>query len=147
MIDLTGFKILKFKYPFTTEELGEMIWDKMTEQESKWAVKLTLSGVNDTGDDGKNSWDTFFLDDRLKNKIEEILNKYNVPYEIEDQTNLIETNVEIFSEELIEKLYNFLEQNLSVDDILDNILEVGQEKMTVFEKFFLKKNVNQRSDK
>lgn len=147
MIDLTGFKILKFKYPFTTEELGEMIWDKMTEQESKWAVKLTLSGVNDTGDDGKNSWDTFFLDDRLKNKIEEILNKYNVPYEIEDQTNLIETNVEIFSEELIDKLYNFLEQNLSVDDILDNILEVGQEKMTVFEKFFLKKNVNQRSDK
>lgn len=146
MIDLTGFKILKFKYPFTTEELGEMIWDKMTEQEAKWAVKLTLSGVNDTGDDGKNSWDTFFLDDRLKNKIEEILNKYNVPYEIEDQTNLIETNVEIFSEELIEKLYNFLDQNLSVDDILDNILEVGQEKMTVFEKFFLKKNVNQRSD-
>lgn len=146
MIDLAGFKILKFKYPFTTEELGEMIWDKMTEKEAKWAVKLTLSGVNDTGDDGKNSWDTFFLDDRLKNKIEEILNKYNVPYEIEDQTNLIETNVEIFSEELIEKLYNFLDQNLSVDDILDNILEVGQEKMTVFEKFFLKKNVNQRSD-
>lgn len=147
MIDLTGFKILKFKYPFTTEELGEMIWDKMTEQEVKWAVKLTLSGVNDTGEDGKNSWDTFFLDDRLKNKIEEILNKYKVPYEIEDQTNLIETNVEIFSEELIDKLYTFLEQNLSVDDILDNILEVGQEKMTVFEKFFLKKNVNQRSDK
>lgn len=147
MIDLTRFKILKFKYPFTTEELGEMIWDKMTEQEAKWAVKLTLSGVNDTGDDGKNSWDTFFLDDRLKNKIEEILNKYNVPYEIEDQTNLIETNVEIFSEELIEKLYNFLDQNFSVDDILDNILEVGQEKMTVFEKFFLKKNVSQISGK
>ena len=70
MKNLHEFKILKYEYPFTSEKLGEMIWDKMTPEESKWAVQLTLKGVSDTGDDGETSWDIFFLDDKLRIKIE-----------------------------------------------------------------------------
>ena len=140
MIDLTNFRITKFVYPFSTEELGEMIWDKMNPQEAKWAVKLTLNGINDTGGDDDSSWDLFFLDDRLQEKIEEVLKKYDVPYEIVDQTNLLLKNPDLFSDLFCEKLLSYLSQNLSVDDILDHIIEVGVENITVFEKYFLDHN-------
>lgn len=146
MKNLKDFKIIKYSYPFSSEKLGEMIWDKMTAEESKWAVQLTLKGISDTGDDIDSSWDIFFLDEKLKTKIDEILNKYNVPYQIEDQTDLLLDNTEKFSKEFIDKLYNFLNDNLSIDEVLDNILEVGHENMTIFEKFFLDKNVNQRNE-
>lgn len=142
MIDLSKYKILRYEYPFTTEKLSEIIWDKMTMVESKWAIQLTLKGVNDTGENESSSWDTFFLDEKLKRKIDEILVKYGVPFEIEDQTNLLLQNQEIFSDEFIEKLDQYLNDNLTVDDVLDNIIEVGIDKISVFEKYFLKNTEN-----
>ena len=53
MIDLSEYKILRFKYPFSNEELGVMIWDKMNDQEKKWGIKLTLDGINDSVEDAK----------------------------------------------------------------------------------------------
>jgi hypothetical protein len=140
MINLSNYKILKYKYPFSTEKLGEIIWDKMTLVESKWAIQLTLKGVNDTGDNLDSSWDTFFLDDKLKTKIDEILKKYEVPFEIEDQTNLILENPDLFSDEFIVKLNSYLDENLTVDDVLDNIIEVGVDNISAFEKYFLNNN-------
>jgi hypothetical protein len=140
MKNFKDFKIVKYNYPFSTEKLGEVIWDKMTIEESKWAVQLTLKGVNDTGEEGETSWDIFFLDDKLKNKIDEILIKYDVPFELEDQTNLFETNPDSFSDIFIKKLKSYLGQNLTVDDVLDNILEVGINNISVFEKYFLNNN-------
>ena len=139
-MDLSNFKIKKQQYPFTTEKLGEIIWDKMTLVESKWAIQLTLKGVNDTGDDGKNSWDTFFMDDKLKNKIDEILNKYEVPFEVEDQTRLLLETPEIFSDEFTKKLNEYLNDHLTVDGVLDNIIEFGIDNISVFEKYFLDNN-------
>ena len=60
MKDLTNFKIIKFNYPFPTEELTERIWDKMDINETKWAVQLTMKGINDTGDSENGSWDILF---------------------------------------------------------------------------------------
>jgi hypothetical protein len=140
MIDLTNFRITKFLYPFSTDQLGEMIWDKMDEQESKWAVKLTLNGINDTGDNEISSWDLFFLDDRLQEKIEGVLKKYDVPYRLVDQTDLLIKNPDLFSDSFCQKLLSYLSQNLTVDDVLDHILEVGVENITVFEKYFLNHN-------
>lgn len=140
MVDLTGFKILKFNYPFSSDELGVMIWDKMNDQEKKWALKLTLNGINDTGDDGNTSWDIFFLDERLKSKIVELLVKYNVPYTVEDQTHLLVKGNTEFTEIFNERLNKFLGENLSIDDVLDNIIEVGYENMTIFEKYYLDTN-------
>lgn len=140
MINLKEFKILKFKYPFTTEMLGEKIWDKMTEEESKWVIMLTLKGITDTGDDGETSWDLFFLDDKLRKKIEDVLIKYEIPFDVTDHSSLLLNNRDLFSGEFIKKLDSFLGQNLTVDDILDNIIEVGMDNISVFEKYFLENN-------
>lgn len=140
MKNLHEFKIVKYVYPFTSEMLGEKIWDKMTEEESKWALMLTLKGITDTGDDGETSWDLFFLDDKLGKKIEDVLIKYEVPFEVTDQSSLLLNNPDLFSEEFLEKLDSYLNQHLTVDDVLDNIIEVGINNISIFEKYFLENN-------
>jgi len=147
MKDLLNFRIIKFDYPFPTEELAVRIWDKMNETETKWAIKLTIEGINDTGDSVIGSWDIFFLDDKLQEKIENILKKYNVPYKMVDHTNLLIDDIEYFSKEFLEKLDLYLGENLTIDDILDRILEVGYENITIFEKYYLGNNIEIREKK
>ena len=144
MKDLLNFRIIKFDYPFPTEELAVRIWDKMNETETKWAIKLTIEGINDTGDSVIGSWDIFFLDDKLQEKIENILKKYNVPHKMVDHTNLLIDDIEYFSKEFLEKLNLYLGENLTIDDILDRILEVGYENITIFEKYYLGNNIEIR---
>jgi hypothetical protein len=147
MKDLLNFRIIKFDYPFPTEELAVRIWDKMNETETKWAIKLTIEGINDTGDSVIGSWDIFFLDDKLQEKIENILKKYNVPHKMVDHTNLLIDDIEYFSKEFLEKLDLYLGENLTIDDILDRILEVGYENITIFEKYYLGNNIEIREKK
>ena len=144
MKNLHEFKIVKYVYPFTSEMLSEKIWDKMTEEESKWALMLTLKGITDTGDDGETSWDLFFLDDKLGKKIEDVLIKYEVPFEVTDQSSLLLKNPDLFSEEFIQKLDSYLNQHLTVDDVLDNIIEVGINNISIFEKYFLENNTQNK---
>jgi hypothetical protein len=141
MKDLTNFRIIKFEYPFPTEELTVRIWDKMNETETKWAIQLTLKGINDAGDSPMGSWDILFLDDKLQEKIENILKKYDVPHKMVDNTNLLIDDLEYFSKEFLNKLDSYLGENLTIDDILDRILEVGYENITVFEKYYLGNNI------
>jgi len=141
MKDLTTFKIIRFEYPFPTEELTVRIWDKMNETETKWAIQLTLKGINDTGDSPMGSWDIFFLDDKLQDKIEEVLKKYDVPYKTYDHGSKLLDDLEYFSKEFLEKLDSYLSENLTIDDILDRILEVGYENINVFEKYYLGNNI------
>ena len=147
MKDLLNFRIIKFDYPFPTEELAVRIWDKMNETETKWAIKLTMEGINDTGDSVIGSWDIFFLDDKLQEKIEKILKKYDVPHKMVDHTNLLIDDIEYFSKEFLEKLDSYLSENLTIDDILDRILEVGYENITIFEKYYLGNNIEIRDKK
>lgn len=147
MKDLIKFRIIKFDYPFPTEELAVRIWDKMNETETKWAIKLTMEGINDTGDSAIGSWDIFFLDDKLQEKIENILKKYDVPHKMVDHTNLLIDDIEYFSKEFLEKLNSYLGENLTIDDILDRILEVGYENITIFEKYYLGNNIEIRDKK
>ena len=144
MKDLTLYKIVKFIYPFPTEEITERVWDKMTLTETKWAVQLTLKGINDTGDHETWSWDIFFLDEKLQEKIESILKKYDVPYNLEDHTLHLIDNLENFTKDFLKKLDDFLAENLTIDDVLDRILEVGYDNLTVFEKYYLKNNIEIR---
>jgi len=141
MKDLTNFRIIKFEYPFPTEELTVRIWDKMNETETKWAIQLTLKGINDAGDSPMGSWDILFSDDKLQEKIENILKKYDVPHKMVDNTNLLIDDLEYFSKEFLNKLDSYLGENLTIDDILDRILEVGYENITVFEKYYLGNNL------
>jgi len=146
MKDFAKFKIIRFEYPFPTEELTVRIWDKMDETETKWAIQLTMKGINDTGDSPMGSWDIFFLDDKLQEKIEEVLKKYDVPYKMEDRSDRLLNDIEYFSEEFLEKLDSYLDENLTVDDVLDRISEVGLPNITVFEKYFLDKHKDDEQD-
>ena len=113
MKDLTNFRIIRFEYPFPTEELTVRIWDKMDETETKWAIQLTLKGINDTGDSPMGYWDIFFLDDKLQEKIVNLLKKYDVPYKIMDHSDTLIDDVEYFSEEFLEKLNSYLDERCS----------------------------------
>ena len=140
MIDLTKYKIILYHYPYTTKELEIMIWDKMYTVDSRFAVKLTLDGVNDSGEYDDTSWDLFFLEPKLQEKIDLMLDKYDVQYVTTDYTEFLGQRRDEFTEEFMFKLLKFLNENLTVDDVLDRIIEVGVEKITIFEKFFLDQN-------
>jgi hypothetical protein len=109
----------------------------MNDTDRRWAVKLTLESVSDTGELEEGSYDTFFTDDKLKVKIDEILEKYEVPYVIVDQTELLVTEPQALSEEFMFKLEKYLNENITVDDVLDRIGEVGLSNITVFEKYYI----------
>lgn len=140
MIDLTKYKIILYHYPYTTKELEIMIWDKMDTVDSRFAVKLTLDGVNDSGEYDDTSWDLFFLEPKLQEKIDLMLDKYDVQYVTTDYTELLGQRRDEFTEEFMFKLLKYLNENITVDDVLDRIIEVGVEKITIFEKFFLDHN-------
>jgi hypothetical protein len=142
MINLTNYKILKYQYEFSTEELESKVWDNMTDEEVKWAVRITLVGINDTaGITESRAWDLFFLNEELETQIETILKKYDVSYVKENLTeNLLTNPNEVFTDYFMERLNEFLTDNLDVDSILDRILDVGVDKLTSFEKYFLNKD-------
>ena len=144
MIDLTNYKIILYHYPYTTKELEKMIWDKMDTVDSRWAVKLTIGGVNDSGEYDDTSWDLFFLEPKLEEKIDLMLDKYETEYVKTDYTELLGQKREEFTEEFMFKLLEFLNKNLTIDDVLDRILEVGVENITIFEKFYLDQNIEIR---
>jgi hypothetical protein len=56
-------------------------------------------------------------------------------------------DLEFFSKEFLEKLDSYLAQNLTIDDVLDRILEVGYENITVFEKYYLANNIEIKEKK
>ena len=144
MIDLTNYKIILYHYPYTTKELEKMIWDKMDTVDSRWAVKLTIGGVNDSGEYDDTSWDLFFLEPKLEEKIDLMLDKYETQYVKTDYTELLGQKKEEFTEEFMFKLLKFLNKNLTIDDVLDRILVVGVENITIFEKFYLDQNIEIR---
>jgi hypothetical protein len=144
MIDLTNYKIILYHYPYTTKELEKIIWDKMDTVDSRFAVKLTIGGVNDSGEYKDSSWDIFFLEPKLEEKIDLMLDKYETQYVKTDYTGLLGQKKEEFTEEFMFKLLEFLNKNLTIDDVLDRILEVGVENITIFEKFYLDQNIEIR---
>jgi hypothetical protein len=140
MVNLTNYRILKYSYSFSSNDFEEKLWDKMNESERRWAMKLTLDGINDTGGDNEMSWDMVLLEPKLQSKIDEVLKKYDIQYEIEDLTNMLDDYQEYFSEQFMSKVNSFLKYELDVDGVLDRILEVGMDNITPFEKYFLDKN-------
>lgn len=138
MINLSEYKIIKFTYELSNEELIGHLWDKMNFNETRWATQLTLEGIYDTSDDDEEkAWDMFLLEGKLQNKIEEILKKYDIKYVIDDKTNLITENISFFREHFIKNMNDFLEENTITDNVLDSILEHGMDNITPLEKYYL----------
>ena len=112
----------------------------MDEVDSKFAVRLTLDGVNDSGEYNHSSWDLFFLEPKLKEKIDIMLDKYKIDYMTTDYTDFLGQEREEFTEDFMFKLLKFLNKNLTIDDVLDRIIDVGYDNLTTFEKFYLNNN-------
>lgn len=139
MKGLVNYKIIKYEYNISNEELTLSLWDKMNFNETKWAVKLTIEGVCDSSEDGeKNSWDIVFLEPKLENTIETILDKYGIVYRKIDMTDQLMLDVNSFSVNFLGKLEDYLNENLTVDKVLDGILDDGIENLSIFEKYYLK---------
>ena len=144
MVNLKEFKIIRYNYILSNEELTIQLWDKMNFEETRWAVKLTLEGVNDSSSGNQYpAWDMFFLETKLEEKISNVLFKYNIEYVIEDLTEELLKDDTVLTEELLDKIEYFLEKNLTVDEVLDNIIDVGMENISIFEKYYLKKHKNE----
>ena len=144
MVNLKEFKIIKYNYVLSNEELTIQLWDKMNFEETRWAVKLTLEGVNDSSSGNQYpAWDMFFLESKLEEKISNVLFKYNIEYVIEDLTEELLKDDTVLTEELLDKIEYFLEKNLTIDEVLDNIIDVGMENISIFEKYYLKKHKNE----
>jgi hypothetical protein len=140
MKNLMDYKILKYEYPYTSDMLGEILWEKMTDEESEWALFINVSGINDTGDSENGSWDLFFINNNEQERIERLLRKYKINFIVTDQTNnLLESSI-LFGENFMKKLNKFLNDNITVDEILDNIIEIGIENISEFERYYLDNN-------
>ena len=124
MVNLSKFKIFKYSYKFSNNDFETMLWDKMNEYERKWAIRFTLEGVNDSGEkETGGSWDLMLIEPKLKEKIDEVLDKYGINFVDEDLTEKLDKDSGIFSETFLEKLDSFLGQELNVDGILDKIID------------------------
>ena len=138
MKDLIEYKIIKYQYNISNEEITLSLWDKMNFNETKWAVKLTLEGISDSSEDGeKKSWDIVFLEPKLEKKINEVLDKYGIEYVKIDMTELLLNDIDSFSVNFLGKLDDYLVETLTVDRVLDGILDDGMENMSIFERYYL----------
>ena len=138
MVDINNYKIIKYSYKLSDEELIIELWEKMTFEDTQWSVKLTLEGICDTSEEGTpQSWDIILVEPKLEEKVEKILHKYDIEYLKEDITELLITNTNSFTTNFLDKLYGYLDTNLTVNGILDNINEIGIDNISVFEIHYL----------
>ena len=138
MLDIYNYKIIKYSYKLSNEELIMELWEKMTFEDTQWSVKLTLEGICDTSEEGTpQSWDIILVEPKLEEKVEKILHKYDIEYLKEDITELLITNTNSFTSNFLGKLHSYLDDNLTVNGILDNIKEIGIDNISVFERHYL----------
>jgi len=143
MKDYNDYRILKYQYKIISENMEEYLWKKMNEKETKWAVQLTLEGVNESSESKTEAvWDIFFIDSQTQNKIEKILNKYKIEYEITDLTESFLSNFNNLPKKFMERLNEELQENLSTDEILDKIIDHGVKSLNVFENYYLENKTN-----
>ena len=143
MKDYNDYRILKYQYKIISENMEEYLWKKMNEKETKWAVQLTLEGVNESSESKTEAvWDIFFIDSQTQNKIEKILNKYKIEYEITDLPESFLSNFNKLPKKFMERLNEELQENLSTDEILDKIIDHGVKSLNVFENYYLENKTN-----
>lgn len=143
MKDYNDYRILKYQYKIISENMEEYLWKKMNEKETKWAVQLTLEGVNESSESKTEAvWDIFFIDSQTQIKIEKILNKYKIEYEITDLTENFLSNFNNLPKKFMERLNEELQENLLTDEILDKIIDHGVKSLNVFENYYLENKTN-----
>jgi len=143
MKDYKDYRVLKYQYKIISENMEKYLWSRMNEEETKWAVRLKLEGVNESSETKiEPVWDIFFIDSNTQAKIEKILKKYKIEYEVIDFTDTFLESFKSLPEKFMVKLNEKLQENLSTDEILDKIIDHGIKSVNVFENYYLENNTN-----
>ena len=139
-MNLSEIKLVKFQYLLTPDEVDEYLANNMTRKQREWAQEVSeLVPSDSSATDSSKAWDVFLADDDMLNQIEEFIKEIGLSFHRIDLSEEYCRDESIADEVLKNKISGFLENNYSIDYILDRINEVGMENLNVFEKFYLKK--------
>ena len=138
-MNLSEIKLVKFQYLLSPDEVDEFLINNMTKKQREWAQKVSEEVPSDSSssDSGK-AWDVFLADNDMLSEIEKFIKEIGLPYNKIDLSSEYCKNEGIADIVLQNKIRTFLENNFTIDYILDRINEVGFENLNVFEKFYLK---------
>ena len=139
-MNLSEIKLVKFQYLLNPDEVDDFLATNMTKKQREWAHKVseTVPSDSSSSDSGK-AWDVFLADDNMIIQIEKFIKEIGLTYHKVDLSEEYCKNEGITDIVLQNKIRRFLENNYSIDYILDRINEVGIKNLNVFEKFYLEK--------
>lgn len=137
-MNLDFLKLLKIEYHISSNDLDNLLADKMTDKEKKWAQTLSKTYPNESILTFENKvLDFLLIDDETHFRVKKMLDRIGVKYVVEDITNEYVDGSKKISGMLKEQLDTFIIKNTTIDDVLDRINEVGIEKISSLEKKFL----------
>jgi len=137
-MNLSEIKLVKFQYLLSPDEVDDFLATNMTKKQREWAQKVSEEVPSDSSssDSGK-AWDVFLVDNDMLAEIEKFIKEIGLSYNKIDLSSEYCKNEGITDTILQNKIRTFLENNFTIDYILDRINEVGLENLNVFEKFYL----------
>ena len=131
-MDTKSLKLIKIQYALGIEALDKLLYQKMTEQEKKWTRELSEKVPNESIiDDYDVVHDILLVDEENKNKVEKMLNRLELIFDIYDISDVYFKYPELIGKKLFEDI------NIFLDDVLDRINEVGLDNINEFEKRYL----------
>lgn len=136
---LSELKLLKFQYNITPDLFDQIIFTKMTEEQRKWATMISEEIPSASSSITEEvAWDLFLTDANLCLEIEILLNKLEIEYVIFDESDILFDNLKNFEPLMVSRIYSYLEEKYTIDDVLDRVNDVGINNLNAFEKEFLK---------
>jgi hypothetical protein len=139
-MNLSLIKLVKFQYLLNPDEVDEFLVSNMTKKQREWAQKVSELVPSDSSpSDSLKAWDVFLADDDMLNQIENFIKEIGLSFHKIDLSEEYCRNEGIADTVLQNKIRTFLENNYSIDYILDRINDVGIDNLTPFENFYLEK--------
>ena len=137
-MDTKSLKLIKIQYALGIDALDKLLYQKMTEQEKKWTRELSEKVPNESIiDDYDVVHDILLVDEENKNKVEKMLNRLELIFDIYDISDVYFKYPELIGKKLFEDIDSFVKSNIFLDDVLDRINEVGLDNINEFEKRYL----------
>jgi len=138
-MNLSEIKLVKFQYLLTPDEVDDYLANNMTRKQREWAQNVSELVPSDSSPtDSTKAWDVFLADNDMLSQIEQFIKEIGLSFHKIDLSEEYCKNEGIADNILQNKIKSFLENNYSIDYILDRINEVGLESLNPFEKFYLK---------
>ena len=132
---LSELKLLKFQYNITPDLFDQIIFTKMTEEQRKWATMISEEIPSASSSITEEvAWDLFLTDSNLCLEIEILLNKLEIEYVIFDESDILFDNLKNFEPLMVSRIYSYLEEKYTIDDVLDRVNDVGINNLNAFEK-------------